>query len=76
MRPVCTGHTLTHTLHTIITLMCVYLCVCSRLNLRELGPWGCHMRWLVWVMATVGTTYVFFFHERSGVRHTHFSLLI
>uniref|UniRef100_A0A4W5KSC2 Monocyte to macrophage differentiation associated 2 n=1 Tax=Hucho hucho TaxID=62062 RepID=A0A4W5KSC2_9TELE len=22
------------------------------------------MRWLVWVMASVGTTYVFFFHER------------
>uniref|UniRef100_A0AAZ3NZY2 Monocyte to macrophage differentiation-associated 2b n=1 Tax=Oncorhynchus tshawytscha TaxID=74940 RepID=A0AAZ3NZY2_ONCTS len=34
------------------------------LNLRELGPWTCHMRWLVWVMASVGTTYVFFFHER------------
>lgn len=36
-----------------------------RLNLRELGPWACHMRWLVWVMASFGTTYVFFFHERS-----------
>ncbi|XP_015244990.1 PREDICTED: monocyte to macrophage differentiation factor 2-like isoform X1 [Cyprinodon variegatus] len=35
------------------------------LNLRELGPWACHMRWLVWVMASFGTTYVFFFHERS-----------
>ncbi|XP_042254333.1 monocyte to macrophage differentiation factor 2-like isoform X2 [Thunnus albacares] len=35
-----------------------------RLNLRELGPWACHMRWLVWVMASFGTTYVFFFHER------------
>jgi len=23
------------------------------------------MRWLVWVMASFGTTYVFFFHERS-----------
>ncbi|MEQ2173130.1 Monocyte to macrophage differentiation factor 2 [Goodea atripinnis] len=34
------------------------------LNLRELGPWACHMRWLVWVMASFGTTYVFFFHER------------
>ncbi|MEQ2293566.1 hypothetical protein AMECASPLE_034823, partial [Ameca splendens] len=33
------------------------------LNLRELGPWACHMRWLVWVMASFGTTYVFFFHE-------------
>uniref|UniRef100_A0AAV2LLD8 Ras-associating and dilute domain-containing protein n=1 Tax=Knipowitschia caucasica TaxID=637954 RepID=A0AAV2LLD8_KNICA len=34
------------------------------LNLRELGPWACHMRWLIWVMASFGTTYVFFFHER------------
>ncbi|XP_071361494.1 monocyte to macrophage differentiation factor 2-like isoform X2 [Trachinotus anak] len=38
-----------------------------RLNLRELGPWACHMRWLVWVMASFGTTYVFFFHERYKV---------
>lgn len=34
------------------------------LMLRELGPWACHMRWLIWVMACVGSTYVFFFHER------------
>ncbi|XP_073071069.1 ras-associating and dilute domain-containing protein isoform X6 [Manis javanica] len=34
------------------------------LNLRELGPWASHMRWLVWIMASVGTIYVFFFHER------------
>ncbi|XP_069022743.1 monocyte to macrophage differentiation factor 2 isoform X2 [Embiotoca jacksoni] len=38
-----------------------------RLNLRELGPWACHMRWLVWVMASFGTTYVFFFHERYKI---------
>ncbi|XP_075891012.1 monocyte to macrophage differentiation factor 2 isoform X2 [Nelusetta ayraudi] len=38
-----------------------------RLNLRELGPWTCHMRWLVWVMASFGTTYVFFFHERYKI---------
>ncbi|XP_022072363.1 monocyte to macrophage differentiation factor 2-like isoform X2 [Acanthochromis polyacanthus] len=37
------------------------------LNLRELGPWACHMRWLVWVMASFGTTYVFFFHERYKI---------
>uniref|UniRef100_A0ABI7WH22 Monocyte to macrophage differentiation associated 2 n=1 Tax=Felis catus TaxID=9685 RepID=A0ABI7WH22_FELCA len=36
------------------------------LNLRELGPWASHMRWLVWIMASVGTVYVFFFHERTG----------
>ena len=35
-----------------------------RLNLRELGPWASHMRWLVWIMASTGTVYVFFFHER------------
>ncbi|GLD58779.1 monocyte to macrophage differentiation factor 2, partial [Lates japonicus] len=34
------------------------------LMLRELGPWACHMRWLIWVMACIGSTYVFFFHER------------
>uniref|UniRef100_A0A3Q0SI36 Monocyte to macrophage differentiation associated 2 n=1 Tax=Amphilophus citrinellus TaxID=61819 RepID=A0A3Q0SI36_AMPCI len=45
---------------------CCFFClfVLNRLNLRELGPWACHMRWLVWVMASFGTTYVFFFHER------------
>ncbi|KAG7265326.1 hypothetical protein CRUP_021635 [Coryphaenoides rupestris] len=37
------------------------------LNLRELGPWASHMRWLVWVMASVGTAYVFFFHERYKI---------
>lgn len=35
-----------------------------RLMLRELGPWACHMRWLIWVMALLGSMYVFFFHER------------
>lgn len=34
------------------------------LMLRELSPWACHMRWLVWFLAFVGSTYVFFFHER------------
>ncbi|XP_014651093.1 PREDICTED: monocyte to macrophage differentiation factor 2 [Ceratotherium simum simum] len=37
------------------------------LNLRELGPWASHMRWLVWIMASVGTIYVFFFHERVSL---------
>ena len=35
-----------------------------RLNLRELGPLAAQMRWMVWVMACVGSAYVFFFHER------------
>lgn len=35
-----------------------------RLNLRELGPWASHMRWIIWIMASIGTVYVFFFHER------------
>ncbi|XP_035262020.1 monocyte to macrophage differentiation factor 2-like isoform X3 [Anguilla anguilla] len=37
------------------------------LNLRELGPWASHMRWLIWIMASVGTAYVFFFHERYKI---------
>ncbi|XP_043567850.1 monocyte to macrophage differentiation factor 2a isoform X2 [Chiloscyllium plagiosum] len=35
------------------------------LNLRELGPWASHMRWIIWIMACVGTVYVFLFHERQ-----------
>ncbi|XP_026113440.1 monocyte to macrophage differentiation factor 2-like isoform X2 [Carassius auratus] len=38
-----------------------------RLNLRELGPWAVHMRWLVWIMACAGSAYVFFFHEKNKV---------
>ncbi|XP_034151481.1 monocyte to macrophage differentiation factor 2 isoform X2 [Esox lucius] len=34
------------------------------LILRELGPWSCHMRWIIWIMAVIGSTYVFYFHER------------
>ncbi|XP_051982349.1 monocyte to macrophage differentiation factor 2-like [Xyrauchen texanus] len=37
------------------------------LTLRELGPLAAHMRWVVWVMASGGTGYVFFFHERFKV---------
>ncbi|XP_026111165.1 monocyte to macrophage differentiation factor 2-like [Carassius auratus] len=37
------------------------------LNLRELGPWAVHMRWLVWIMACAGSAYVFFFHEKNKV---------
>ncbi|XP_033908419.3 monocyte to macrophage differentiation factor 2-like isoform X1 [Acipenser ruthenus] len=37
------------------------------LNLRELGPWASHMRWIIWIMACVGTAYVFFFHERYKI---------
>lgn len=43
--------------------VCVFVLV-FRLMLRELGPWSCHMRWLIWVMACVGSVYVFLFHER------------
>lgn len=45
-------------------LCLITLCSGLRLNLRELGPWASHMRWIVWIMACVGTAYVFFFHER------------
>ncbi|XP_042561453.1 monocyte to macrophage differentiation factor 2a [Clupea harengus] len=37
------------------------------LNLRELGPLAAQMRWMVWVMACVGSAYVFFFHERYKI---------
>uniref|UniRef100_UPI00358F5F7F monocyte to macrophage differentiation factor 2-like isoform X3 n=1 Tax=Myxine glutinosa TaxID=7769 RepID=UPI00358F5F7F len=37
------------------------------LNLRELGPWAVHMRWLVWLMAAVGSLYIYHFHERHKV---------
>ncbi|XP_049575990.1 monocyte to macrophage differentiation factor 2 isoform X2 [Syngnathus scovelli] len=51
--------------------MVIYLFIAASyapwLNLRELGPWASHMRWLVWVMALSGTTYVFFFHERYKI---------
>lgn len=49
--------------------------VVCRLNLRELGPWAAHMRWLVWIMACVGSAYVFFFHEKyaSAFFLIHFS---
>ncbi|XP_076865309.1 monocyte to macrophage differentiation factor 2a isoform X1 [Brachyhypopomus gauderio] len=42
-------------------------CGVFRLNLRELGPWTAHMRWLVWIMACAGSTYVFFFYERNKI---------
>lgn len=59
---VCRIWTLSEVMHCFVLFL-------SRLNLRELGPWTCHMRWLVWVMASFGTTYVFFFHERSVCAH-------
>ncbi|KAM8765214.1 monocyte to macrophage differentiation factor 2 isoform 1-T1 [Rhynchonycteris naso] len=56
-----------HCLH-MCDRMAIYFFIAASyapwLNLRELGPWASHMRWLVWIMASVGTVYVFFFHER------------
>uniref|UniRef100_A0A4W3JNK2 Monocyte to macrophage differentiation-associated 2b n=1 Tax=Callorhinchus milii TaxID=7868 RepID=A0A4W3JNK2_CALMI len=40
----------------------------AKLMLRELGPWTSHMRWIIWIMACVGTIYVFLFHERLTLR--------
>ncbi|XP_061604257.1 monocyte to macrophage differentiation factor isoform X1 [Phyllopteryx taeniolatus] len=40
------------------------------LNLRELGPVACHMRWFVWLMAASGTFYVFNYHEKSDDAHS------
>lgn len=47
-----------------VVRLCFNVGVVCRLNLRELGPWAAHMRWLVWIMACVGSAYVFFFHEK------------
>nr|XP_044603361.1 monocyte to macrophage differentiation factor 2 isoform X1 [Equus asinus] len=56
-----------HSLHMVDRMVIYFFIAASYapwLNLRELGPWASHMRWLVWIMASVGTVYVFFFHER------------
>nr|XP_008542473.1 PREDICTED: monocyte to macrophage differentiation factor 2 [Equus przewalskii] len=56
-----------HCLHMVDRMVIYFFIAASYapwLNLRELGPWASHMRWLVWIMASVGTVYVFFFHER------------
>ncbi|KAM4812869.1 monocyte to macrophage differentiation factor 2 isoform 2-T2 [Urocitellus parryii] len=58
-----------HCLHMIDRMVIYFFIAASYapwLNLRELGPWASHMRWLVWIMASVGTIYVFFFHERGS----------
>ncbi|XP_061556409.1 monocyte to macrophage differentiation factor isoform X4 [Phycodurus eques] len=44
------------------------------LNLRELGPVACHMRWFVWLMAASGTFYVFNYHEKYKVVELAFYL--
>ncbi|XP_040607211.1 monocyte to macrophage differentiation factor 2 isoform X2 [Mesocricetus auratus] len=67
-----------HCLHMIDRMVIYFFIAASYapwLNLRELGPWASHMRWLVWVMASVGTIYVFFFHERSHDSHYLLMLL-
>ncbi|XP_020864083.1 monocyte to macrophage differentiation factor 2 [Phascolarctos cinereus] len=56
-----------HCLHMFDRMVIYFFIAASYapwLNLRELGPWAAHMRWIVWIMASVGTIYVFFFHER------------
>ncbi|EHH62824.1 Progestin and adipoQ receptor family member 10, partial [Macaca fascicularis] len=57
-----------HCLHMFDRMVIYFFIAASYapwLNLRELGPWASHIRWLVWIMASVGTIYVFFFHERT-----------
>ncbi|XP_060029277.1 monocyte to macrophage differentiation factor 2 isoform X1 [Erinaceus europaeus] len=59
--------TVVHCLHMSDRMVIYFFIAASYapwLNLRELGPWASHMRWLVWTMASAGTVYVFFFHER------------
>ncbi|XP_053132337.1 monocyte to macrophage differentiation factor 2 isoform X3 [Hemicordylus capensis] len=64
--------TVEHCLHMFDRMVIYFFIAASYapwLNLRELGPWASHMRWIVWIMASIGTVYVFFFHERRGGRH-------
>ncbi|XP_015732344.1 monocyte to macrophage differentiation factor 2 isoform X2 [Coturnix japonica] len=59
--------TVEHCLHMFDRMVIYFFIAASYapwLNLRELGPWASHMRWIIWIMASVGTIYVFFFHER------------
>ncbi|XP_039216335.1 monocyte to macrophage differentiation factor 2 isoform X1 [Crotalus tigris] len=59
--------TVEHCLHMFDRMVIYFFIAASYapwLNLRELGPWASHMRWIIWIMATGGTVYVFFFHER------------
>ncbi|KAH0631987.1 hypothetical protein JD844_019958 [Phrynosoma platyrhinos] len=60
----CATHAVSHLSGCCFSQRLNGLCCSPRLNLRELGPWASHMRWFVWIMASVGTVYVFFFHER------------
>uniref|UniRef100_A0A7M4FDC1 Monocyte to macrophage differentiation associated 2 n=1 Tax=Crocodylus porosus TaxID=8502 RepID=A0A7M4FDC1_CROPO len=61
--------TVEHCLHMFDRMVIYFFIAASYapwLNLRELGPWAAHMRWIIWIMASIGTVYVFFFHERAG----------
>ncbi|KAM6054801.1 monocyte to macrophage differentiation factor 2 isoform 1-T1 [Chlamydotis macqueenii] len=60
--------TVEHCLHMFDRMVIYFFIAASYapwLNLRELGPWASHMRWIIWIMASIGTVYVFFFHERG-----------
>lgn len=57
------AHTHTHP-HTVVAPPPHVASPSVRLNLRELGPVACHMRWLVWLMAAGGMFYVFNYHEK------------
>ncbi|KAI1233707.1 hypothetical protein IHE44_0004148 [Lamprotornis superbus] len=66
--PICLScRTVEHCLHMFDRMVIYFFIAASYapwLNLRELGPWASHMRWIIWIMASIGTVYVFFFHER------------
>uniref|UniRef100_A0A674DU10 Monocyte to macrophage differentiation associated 2 n=1 Tax=Salmo trutta TaxID=8032 RepID=A0A674DU10_SALTR len=53
---------------TCVTHVAIYFFIAASytpwLMLRELGPWSSHMRWIIWIMAVIGSTYVYYFHER------------
>ncbi|XP_029857914.1 monocyte to macrophage differentiation factor 2 isoform X1 [Aquila chrysaetos chrysaetos] len=69
--------TMEHCLHMFDRMVIYFFIAASYapwLNLRELGPWASHMRWIIWIMASIGTVYVFFFHERTAVDITSVKL--
>ncbi|MBN3306856.1 PAQRA factor, partial [Amia calva] len=71
------GLTVEHCFHMFDRMVIYFFIAASYapwLNLRELGPWASHMRWIIWIMACVGTAYVFFFHESRPLEYIYFLL--
>lgn len=37
---------------------------CFRLLLKDMESWGLQVRWLIWLLAMLGISYQYMFHER------------